>query len=47
MAVPWEVHPKTDQCRCECFEPNIRLSSWTLVAELAEGLEEQWGVATP
>jgi hypothetical protein len=44
---PWEVWPATDQCRCWCFEPTIRLSSENLVEELVEGLEEQSGVATP
>jgi hypothetical protein len=47
MAVPWEVGPATDQCRSECLEPPIRLSSGIQVGELAEGLEGQRGIATP
>jgi hypothetical protein len=46
MAVPGEVWPATDQCRCGCLEPNIRLNSGNLVGELAEGLENQRWIAT-
>ena len=43
MLVTWEVVPATDQCICGCLE----LSSGTQVGELAEGLEEWRGIATP
>ena len=45
MTAPWEVQPATDQCRCGCLEPTIRLSSGNLVGELEEGLEQ--GVLQP
>ena len=44
MTAPWEVQPATNQYRCECLELTIRLSSGTLVGELAEGLEERGGL---
>ena len=47
VAVPWEVRPATAQCRYRCLEPNIRLSSGTLVGELAKGMVEQREIATP
>jgi hypothetical protein len=47
VAVPGEVQPATDQCRCRCLEPTIRLNSGNLVRQLAEGLEERRGIATP
>jgi hypothetical protein len=39
--------PATDQYRCGCLEPTIRLSSWALVGELTQGLEELGGIETP
>jgi hypothetical protein len=45
--VPEEVWPVTDQCRGGCWELTIRLNSGNLVGELAEGPEEQRGIATP
>ena len=36
--------PATDQCKCECLEPNISLSTKTLVGELEEGMEKQRGI---
>ena len=47
MAVPGEVWPATDQCRCGCLEPTIRLNSGNLIRELAEGLKELKGITTP
>ena len=47
MTVPGQIQPATDQCRCGCLEPTIRMNSGNLVGELAEGLEEQRGIATP
>lgn len=46
MAAPWDVQLATDQCIYGCLVPIIRLSSGTLVGELAEGLEEQREFAT-
>ena len=47
MAVPGEVRPATDQCRCGCLNPTIILNSANLVEELAERLVEQRGIAAP
>jgi hypothetical protein len=42
-----EIRPVTDHSRSRWLEPNIRLNSENLVGELAEGLEELRGIATP
>jgi hypothetical protein len=48
VAVPQEVLPATDQCRCGSLELTIRLRSGARMGELVEGLEEeQRGIATP
>jgi hypothetical protein len=47
LAVSGEVPPATDQCRGGCLEPTIRLNLGNLVGDLAGGLEEQRGVASP
>jgi hypothetical protein len=47
VVAPREVQPAADQCKCGCLEPNIRLSSGTVVGELEEGLEELSGTAAP
>ena len=47
VAVPWEVRPAIEQCRHICLELTFRLNSGTLVGELAGGLKEWRGVATP
>ena len=47
MVVTGELHKQLTNCRCEGLEPTIRLSSGTLVGEMAEGLEELKGIATP
>jgi hypothetical protein len=47
VAVPGDVWPATDQSRGGCLEPTIRLNSGNLVGELAKGLKEQRGMATP
>jgi hypothetical protein len=47
VAVPGKTKPATDQCRCGCSEPTIRLSSRNLAVELVEVQEEWRGIAIP
>jgi hypothetical protein len=47
VAVTLKFLPETDQLRCGFLKPTIRLNSGTLVGELAVGMEEMRGIATP
>ena len=46
VAVPWEVWPATDQCRCGHLEATIGQSAGIPEGELEEGPEEQREIAT-
>jgi hypothetical protein len=47
IAVPWEGLPAPDQYRCRNSQSTVGLSPGLKIEELAEGLKELKGIATP